>query len=486
MMITTKSSPGKSKSSGAENCCADPNCGLGLRNQYFDGKRLTTASFSLEQTYGIEHRHLLNRAIHGWGLVYGYAIDSETAHNSYEAASKLKVSPGLVLDRCGRELYLPDDIALSIRDVMVLDENGMPVDDPSVAFRCECAKDECWQLCAHYAEYDVDPINQQDTCNCTHRHWDKVCETVRFSLRRVDCRDCCPEPKCELECHCERDCCCDPGSEARVAPSTRRGGCSCLCEHLTHLKFEDCGRLCEVEGSCCRTFRVALKEPVPLACVKIVEYCGQWTFGVKIEECGPRPLVRRNDLLFDLIRGCDLTRITDIGWREWHRSETPIAFEKFDAAFGPHNGTKCKEYVTDLFWVEFSGPVRKDTVRADCVAMQVLTIEKKDVWLEPLRVPIVRLDTSDFECKDHPEWVTGFKFVVEGRWREEVYGSATIFDDEPTQVEIEIRTDFIADCNGQAVDGNSCGLIPAPTGKGTPGGGLLSTFTVGPPDHTNY
>jgi hypothetical protein len=287
-----------------------------------------------------------------------------------------------------------------------------------------------------------------------------------------------------LHCECAEDGCCKPESEATVPASTRRGGCSCLCEHLTHLLFKECGRLCEVKGPCCRTFRVAVKEPVRLACLDVVDYCDEWTFGAGIEDCGPRPLVKRNDLLFDLIRGCDLTRIVDIGWRKWHRKT--VDFAGFEAAFGPH-GTRAEKYVTDLFWVEFSGPVRRETVLPDCVAMQVLSREKKDGWLEPLRVPIVDLDMSDYEYPGNPDWVTGFKFVVGGRWLDDgVGGRDTVFDGEHTEVEIEIRTDFIADCNGQAVDGNPCGLIPAPTGKGTPGGGLLSTFTVGPADPTNY
>jgi hypothetical protein len=475
-MIVKKDPP--TKTNADESCCGDPNCGAGLRNQYFDGKRLTPASFRLEQEYGIEHRQLLNRAIHGWGLVYGYAILPEISRNSPEAAPKLKVSPGLALDHCGRELYLPEAIALSIHDVMVLDDKGVTVDEPQQALGRKCAENECWQLRVHYAEYDVDPVNQQEGCNCTHRHWDRVCETVRFSLRLVDCVDCCPKPACGLQCKCTSHRCCDSKSEAEVAPSIRRGGCSCLCEHLTHLTFKECSRLCEVKGPCGRTLRVAVKDPVPLAYVKIVEYCEQWTFRAEIEECGPRPLVKRNDLLFDLIRGCDLTRIIDIGWREWHRAPAPIDFDDFSAAFGTH-GTKAEEYVTDRFWVKFSGPVRKETVRPECVAMQVLTREKKDGWLEPLRVPIVRLDTKGFEDPDHPGWVTGFRLVVGGRWLDDgVGGRDTIFDVEPTQVEIEICTDFIVDCNGQAVDGNSSGLIPAPTGKGVPGGALLSIFVV--------
>ena len=41
-----------------------------------------------------------------------------------------------------------------------------------------------------------------------------------------------------------------------------------------------------------------------------------------------------------------------------------------------------------------------------------------------------------------------------------------------TWVEIEVRGDFILDCNGQPVDANAVGRAAAPTGNGTPGGTL--------------
>src|SRR5260370_33515930 len=99
-MIVSKSSP--TTTSRVENCCEDPNCGAGLRNQYFDGKRLTPASFRFEQAYGIEHRRLLNRAIHGWGLVYGYAIHPQLARDSPVAASQRKMSHRRLFDHSGR------------------------------------------------------------------------------------------------------------------------------------------------------------------------------------------------------------------------------------------------------------------------------------------------------------------------------------------------------------------------------------------------
>ena len=56
--------------------------------------------------------------------------------------------------------------------------------------------------------------------------------------------------------------------------------------------------------------------------------------------------------------------------------------------------------------------------------------------------------------------------------------AATDLQPEPSAVEIEVRGDFIVDCNGQTVDANAVGLSPAPTGNGTPGGTFLSSFHV--------
>jgi hypothetical protein len=54
----------------------------------------------------------------------------------------------------------------------------------------------------------------------------------------------------------------------------------------------------------------------------------------------------------------------------------------------------------------------------------------------------------------------------------------TIFNHDTSAVEIEVRGDFIVDCNGQTIDANAIGLSPAPTGNGTPGGTFFSSFHV--------
>src|SRR5258708_3296561 len=92
--------------SARRECCTDAPCDSGLRNQYFEGKRLTADSFRVEQSYLLERRRLLNRAIHGWGVVYGYAVKPVRAANcrTEDASGALEIGPGLALDECGREL----------------------------------------------------------------------------------------------------------------------------------------------------------------------------------------------------------------------------------------------------------------------------------------------------------------------------------------------------------------------------------------------
>src|SRR5262249_1126146 len=123
----------QTRSAKAE-CCTDLECESGLRNNYFNGKRLTADSFRVEQKYSIERRWLLNRAIHGWGVLYGYAIRATSPDESYRsnAPRRLKIGHGLALDECGREL-LENERVLDLDELIVVDENGRPI-DPEPAF----------------------------------------------------------------------------------------------------------------------------------------------------------------------------------------------------------------------------------------------------------------------------------------------------------------------------------------------------------------
>jgi len=483
-------------------CCTDQQCESGLRNQYFEGKRLTPDTFRIEQRYLIERRRLLNRAVHGWGVAYGYGITSSQPN--------VAIRSGLALDACGRELLQVGEVRLKIDDVIVIDKDGHrhnldKVSVPSQPADCKpgtVPEPRCWLLSVHYAEQDRDPVSVKDPCRCDRPEWDHMCEMVRYSLLEVPCGNCCDEFSCEFTCECGMGPCCDESSEAykpevekkgarQKEMPFKRGGCRCLCDHLTKLQpGADCSEhLCEIQEPC-GTVRVDLRHGVPLACVTLEQDdCQRWTFGEWVDACGPRRLLKRNDLLFDLIRGCDLTRITKIGWAEWHRlDDRAVKFGDFADALGAV-GTNQEEYRTRDFWVEFSRPVRKDTLLPDCFAMTVMSVEPQSGWWHIYRVPIVRVDTADFPSVggglDPNRYVRGARVVVDGAWCDDEVsklGRTSLFHCGESRVEIEVRGDLIIDCNGQPVDADSVGLLASPTGNGSPGGTFFSSFRVAAPE----
>ena len=125
---TTTRKPPKARTVRRE-CCADDKCTSGSRNNYFPGKRITADSFRTEQNYLIERRHLLNRAIHGWGIVYGYPVAMAAPDTRCPGTElgRLEIGEGLGLDRLGRELVQTGSIALTLENVLLVDQNSAPV-----------------------------------------------------------------------------------------------------------------------------------------------------------------------------------------------------------------------------------------------------------------------------------------------------------------------------------------------------------------------
>ena len=112
--------------------------------------------------------------------------------------------------------------------------------------------------------------------------------------------------------------------------------------------------------------------------------------------------------------------------------------------------------------------------------------EREGGWWQVLRVPIVRVETTA-EASDPSGYVSVAAIVVDGAWVEDgVRGRRSLFMGSETCVEIEVRGDFIVDCNGQTVDANAIGLSPSPTGNGTPGDRFLSTFCVAAREGPQY
>jgi hypothetical protein len=79
------------------------------RPRYFAGKLVTAADFELEQRYHIEKRLLLNRMLHGPGIVSGLGVTVGDGRT-------VTVEPGFALDPHGREILVCDSQQLTIPD----------------------------------------------------------------------------------------------------------------------------------------------------------------------------------------------------------------------------------------------------------------------------------------------------------------------------------------------------------------------------------
>lgn len=107
------------------------------RNRYFYGKLLTVRDFESEQKYFSNKRRLLNRLLHGTGVVAGLhvvAVDDKS----------ISVEAGLALDHLGREIIIPSPTTLKLSTIEGFSNN-------------EYAKSV--YLCLAYQEKGKEPVH---------------------------------------------------------------------------------------------------------------------------------------------------------------------------------------------------------------------------------------------------------------------------------------------------------------------------------------
>jgi beta-glucanase (GH16 family) len=119
------------------------------RIRYTTGMLLTADEFAIEQAYHVERRRLLNRMLHGAGVISGLDVTGGDDDGT------VTVAPGFALDGWGREILIcepqhvaipKDDAAISvyavyaeveterstIRETYTLDASPTPPDDAVV------------------------------------------------------------------------------------------------------------------------------------------------------------------------------------------------------------------------------------------------------------------------------------------------------------------------------------------------------------------
>jgi len=144
------------------------------RNNYFHGKMLSARDLRQEQEYFNEKRRLINRMIHGWGIVCGLEVALE--------GPCLVVKPGLALDCCGNELLVCEREALhpkTFAKALGVETDGHyePI---------------AWALCLEYEECKSEPLKLPSSCNQTERgqEYNRIRDHYRLSIRRLE--DACP------------------------------------------------------------------------------------------------------------------------------------------------------------------------------------------------------------------------------------------------------------------------------------------------------
>jgi len=88
------------------------------RARYFHGMLMTDRDFTEEQRYHIEKRKLLNRMLHGSGVVCGLMIECK---DEKCPSSEIVIKPGLALDCNGNEIYVQEQYDLEAGQIIKSD-----------------------------------------------------------------------------------------------------------------------------------------------------------------------------------------------------------------------------------------------------------------------------------------------------------------------------------------------------------------------------
>ena len=99
------------------------------RNQFYQGKLLTQQEFISEQRYMNDKRRLINRFLHGVGVVSGLQLVALDEKN-------MSLEAGVALDNLGRELVVAKPQVLQLNQIEGFDELKMDVGETRRIYMC--------------------------------------------------------------------------------------------------------------------------------------------------------------------------------------------------------------------------------------------------------------------------------------------------------------------------------------------------------------
>ncbi len=110
------------------------------RNRYFYGKLLSVDDFEAEQKYMNDKRRLINRFMHGFGIVCGLNVIRA-------GDGAVCVEAGVALDFSGREIILDEPVTRKLSEI-----------DGFASYAVNDKHNSYLYLCIDYAEYDKNPV----------------------------------------------------------------------------------------------------------------------------------------------------------------------------------------------------------------------------------------------------------------------------------------------------------------------------------------
>ena len=401
--------------------CTPPNF---QKNNFYIGKELTVRDSCAEQTYFDEKRWMLNRMVHGWGVVCGLKVSLKDRC--------VYVESGLALDCCGKEILVCETASVELPKV---EECGTSEEAPG----------SLWHVCLTYHKRPIEPItlracDEQETVEGFNR----VSETYSLELKSAD-KMRCPEGDPLYPLTAMREKGCDNGECGDKSRALQ------VHDYLTEQRMT-CP---SCNASCC-----VVLGTIELKADRVGEL-----------DNSHRRLVYTNPVLRDLI-DCyhgDLPRICNVGWKNYHQSSVPMPWEEF---------TDLLEGVK----VTFDQPMDFSTINQHSFLVGVILTDSGTGYREKLYLPACSIKPGADECEAvfviDPDWF-GDEMVLGRKSRifnsmSRVAGPSVCLD-----VEIVLRGSLIRAKQGNKyLDGEAFGF---PTGNGVQGGEFISVFQVAPP-----
>ena len=171
------------------------------RNKYFYGKLMTVRDFETEQRYFNEKRHLLNRLIHGIGLVCGLQVSEP---EMVDGKLRIKLSSGVALDCCGHEIV--------VENGGTFDLGGSPSEGLNYVYLKykECVKEPvpslanpsvCEEVCCYSRikeDFEVE-VSKAGPPAAMAFNWQEVWQNRQHNIQEVADKLEIPEPKDWIE-----------------------------------------------------------------------------------------------------------------------------------------------------------------------------------------------------------------------------------------------------------------------------------------------